>query len=98
MPLTTWKILLRRADQAGYHYVATFQRGREPEAGEHIERTVGDRTIKWTISEIFKDHSSRQGTVIFTVKVDETEEGQPEMNEARKIPEAVDTGRGPQSS
>jgi hypothetical protein len=60
MPLTTWKTLLRRADQVGYHYVATFQRGREPEVGAHIERTVGDRTIKWTISEIFKDRSSRQ--------------------------------------
>ena len=81
MPLTTWKILLRRADQAGYHYVATSQRGREPVVGEHIERTVGERTIKWTISEIFKDHSSRQGTLVFTVRVDETEEGQPEMNE-----------------
>jgi hypothetical protein len=81
MPLTTWKILLRRAGQAGYHYVATYQRGREPVLGEHIERTVGDRTIKWTISEISKDHSSRQGTVVFTVRVDETEEGQPEMNE-----------------
>ena len=80
MPLTTWKILLRRADQAGYHYVATYQRGREPVVGEHIERTVGDRTIKWTISEIFKDHSSRQGTVVFTVRVDETEEGRPEVN------------------
>jgi hypothetical protein len=82
MPLSTWKILLRRADQASYHYVATYQRGREPVVGEHIERSVGERTIKWTISEIFKDHSSRQGTVVFTVRVDETEEGEPEMNES----------------
>jgi hypothetical protein len=96
MPLTTWKILLRRADQASYHYVATIQRGREPEVGEHIERTVGARTIKWTISEIFKDHSSQQG--IFSVKVDETEEGKPEMNETRDTPAAIETGRDPQSS
>jgi hypothetical protein len=80
MPLTTWKILLRRAEQAGYHYVATFQRGRAPIVGEHIERTVGERTIKWTISEIFKGPSSIAGMAVFTVRVDETEEGRPEGN------------------
>jgi hypothetical protein len=83
---------------SGLSLRATFQRGREPEVGEHIERTVGARTIKWTISEIFKDHSSRQGTVVFTVKVDETEEGQPEMNETRETPATIETGRDPQSS
>jgi hypothetical protein len=33
------------------------------------------------------------GTVIFTVKVNEAEGG--EMNKAREIPEAIDTGRNP---
>jgi hypothetical protein len=78
MPLTTWKIFVRRADQPGYHYVATHQRGRVPEVGEHIERAAADRTIKWTISEIFHDHSSRGGLAVFTVRVDETEEGRTE--------------------
>jgi hypothetical protein len=76
MPLTTWKILLSRADQAGYHYVATHQRGRAPIVGEQIERTVGERTVKWTISEIFKDASCRPETA---VRVDETEEVRPEI-------------------
>ena len=61
MPLTTWKIFVRRADQAGYHYVATHQRGRAPGVGEHIERAVDGRTIKWTVSEIIEDHLSRSG-------------------------------------
>jgi hypothetical protein len=68
IPLTIWKILLRRADQAGHHYVATYQRGRAPIVGEYIERTVGERTIKWTISEIFKNPSSIAGTAVFTVR------------------------------
>ena len=60
----------------------TYQRGREPVVGEHIERTVDERTIKWTISEISKDPSSIAGTAVFTVRVDETEEGRSEGNES----------------
>src|ERR1019366_5741465 len=40
MPITTWKIMVRRAHQAGYHYVATHQRGRAPSVGEQIELAV----------------------------------------------------------
>jgi hypothetical protein len=79
MPLTTWKIPLRRVNQAGYHYVTTYQRGRAPIVGEKIERKVGEQTIKWTISEIFKEASSRPGTAVFTVRVDETEEARSEI-------------------
>ena len=74
MPIAIWKIMLRRSGQAGYHYVATHQRGRAPSVGEQIELVVQQRTIKWCISEIFKDHSTRSGTDVFTVRVDETEE------------------------
>jgi hypothetical protein len=71
MPLTTWKIMLRRVDQQGYHYVAAHQKGRAPIVGEHIELVVDGRTINWTVVEIFKDHSTRQGIDVFTVRVDE---------------------------
>jgi hypothetical protein len=30
MPIVTWKIMLRRANQDGYHYLATEQRGWAP--------------------------------------------------------------------
>jgi hypothetical protein len=66
--------MLRRSGQAGYHYVATHQRGRAPIVGEQIELVVQKRKIKWSVSEIFKDHSTRSGTDVFTVRVDETEE------------------------
>ena len=75
MPIAIWKIMLRRSGQAGYHYVATHQRGRPPSVGEQIELVVQKRTIKWSISEIVKDHSTRSGTDVFTISVDETEEG-----------------------
>jgi hypothetical protein len=33
MPLVTWKIMMRRADQEGYHYLTTQQRGWAPTGG-----------------------------------------------------------------
>jgi hypothetical protein len=71
MATTTWKIMLRRAEQAGYHYVSTHQRGRAPIVGEKIELVVDGCTVKWTVAEIFKDHLSREGMEIFTVRLDE---------------------------
>jgi hypothetical protein len=73
MPLTTWKIMVRRAEQARYHYVATHQKGRPPAVGEQIELVVEGQTITWTIAEISKDHSTREGIEVFTVRVDQTE-------------------------
>lgn len=72
MPIVTWKIMLRRANQEGYHYLATEQRGWAPIVGEQVKLVVEGRTVKWTIVEIFKDHSTRGGIDVFTVKVDET--------------------------
>ena len=74
MPFTTWKIMVRRADQTGYHYAATHQRGYAPSVGEEIEFAIEERLVKWTIAEIFKDHSTRAGMDVFTVRVDETEQ------------------------
>jgi hypothetical protein len=73
MPVTTWKIMARRADEADYHYVATHQRGRAPAVGEELELVVEKRLVKWTIAEISKDRSTR-GVDVFTVRVDETSE------------------------
>jgi hypothetical protein len=73
MPIATWKIMVRRNDQAGYHYVATHQKGRDPTVGEEIELVDNERTVKWTVAEIFKEHSTRAGIDVFTVRVDETE-------------------------
>jgi hypothetical protein len=74
MPITTWKIMVRRVHQAGYHYVATHQRGRAPTVGEQIDLAVeGRKQLQWTVAEIFKDHSAMGGIDVFTVRVDETE-------------------------
>jgi hypothetical protein len=72
MPIVTWKIMLRRANQDGHHYLATEQRGWVPVLGEQVKLVVEGRTVKWTIVDIFKDHSTREGRDVFTVKVDET--------------------------
>jgi hypothetical protein len=34
---------------------------------------VDRRTINWTVVEIFKDHSTRQGIEVFTVRVDDSD-------------------------
>jgi hypothetical protein len=73
MRIAMWKIMLRRAEQAGYHYVATHQKGRAPSVGEQIELEVNGRAVKWTIAEIFKDHLTREGVDVFTVRAEETE-------------------------
>jgi hypothetical protein len=73
MPWATWKIMLRRANQAGYNYVATHQRGRAPNVGEQIEIVAEGRTVKWTVAEVTKDHTAKGGKDVFTVRVDETE-------------------------
>jgi hypothetical protein len=72
MPLAVWKIMLRRDGQAGYHYVATHQKGWTPSVGEQIELVVEGQPVKMTIAETFKDHSTREGIDVFTVRVDET--------------------------
>ena len=73
MPITTWKIMLRRAGQAGYDYLKTEQKGWAPTAGERGKFSVEGRPVRWTIAEIFKDHTTREGTDVFTVRVDESE-------------------------
>ena len=65
--------MVRRADQAGYHYVATHQRGRAPSVGEQLELAADERKVKWTVTEVFKDHSTKAGTDVFTVRLDESE-------------------------
>jgi hypothetical protein len=72
MPLVTWKIMLRRADQEGYHYLTTQQRGWAPTVGEEVKLAVEGRAVKWTIVEILKDNSLSVDA--FTVKVDETKD------------------------
>lgn len=74
MPATKWKIMLRRAEQAGYHYVVTHQSRRAPNVGEQIELVVEGCSVKWSIAEIFKDHLSREGMEVFTVRADEAVE------------------------
>jgi hypothetical protein len=72
MPLVTWKIMLRRANQEGYHYLTTQQRGWAPTVGEEVKLAVEGRMVKWTIVEILEDNSLKVDA--FTVKVDETRE------------------------
>jgi len=72
MPATTWKIMVRRAGQARYHYATTLQKGYAPSVGEEVELAVDERII-WTVAEISNDHSTRARIDVFTVMVDETE-------------------------
>ena len=71
MPIVTWKIMLRRENQEGYQR-GTEQRGWAPIVGEQVKLVVEGRAVKLTIGDIFKDHSTREGIDVFTVKVDET--------------------------
>jgi hypothetical protein len=71
MPITTWKILLRRADQAGYHYVKTLYQGREPTEGEKIELRINGESVRGKVTEARKDVAG-PGADAFTVMVDET--------------------------
>jgi hypothetical protein len=71
MPITTWKILARRPEGAAHEYVTTYRRGRAPIVGEEIEIVVQERMVKWTVTDVVKDHSTR--VEVFTVRVDEVD-------------------------
>jgi hypothetical protein len=73
MPFTTWKIMARRTGQAGYHYLATLQKGRAPSVGEQIEFVADDCMVRCAVTEVFKERSARAGVDNFTVRVDEIE-------------------------
>jgi hypothetical protein len=46
MPVTTWKIMARRAEKPTINYLATHQRGRAPAVGEELELVVEKRLVK----------------------------------------------------
>jgi hypothetical protein len=71
MPLVTWKVLLRRSDQVGYHYVTTLHRASEPTVAETIHLRVNGEPMHGTVIEVPKDFSTRAGVGAFTVMADE---------------------------
>ena len=71
MPMTTWKIMLRRAGQAGYHYTGTQQVARAPIIGDEGKATVDGQEIRWKATEVYKDLTPRSDAEVFTVRVDE---------------------------
>jgi hypothetical protein len=71
MPLSTWKVLLRRSEQVGYHYVTTLHRAFEPTVGERIPLLVDGQTVLGTAIDVRKEFSTRAGVAAFTVMVDE---------------------------
>jgi hypothetical protein len=73
MPLVTWKVLLRRRDQVGYHYITTIHRASEPTAGEGIPLLIGGQSVRGTVIEVRKDFSTRSGRDVFTVMANEIE-------------------------
>jgi hypothetical protein len=73
MPVTTWKIMVWRADQGDYHYATTLQKRYAPSVGEEVELAI-DEQINWTVAEISKDHSTQARVDVFTVRVDQTEQ------------------------
>jgi hypothetical protein len=73
MPLSTWKVLLKRSDQIGYHYVTTLHRASEPTVSEDIELIIDSQQVRGTVIEVHKEFSSRSGVSAFTVMADERE-------------------------
>jgi hypothetical protein len=73
MSIATWKIMGRKAKQAGYHYLATYQRGYAPSVGEQVELVVDGHPAWWKVTAVFKDRSTMAGVENFTVRVDEPE-------------------------
>jgi hypothetical protein len=73
MPLATWKVLLRRSEQVGYHYVTTLHRAFEPTVGEQIPLIVDGQPVRTTAIDVRKDFSTMAGVDAFTVMTDETE-------------------------
>jgi hypothetical protein len=71
MPLATWKVLLRRSDQVGYHYATMLHRASEPTAAEEIHLLVDGQVVRGTVIEVHKDFSTRAGVDGFTVMADE---------------------------
>jgi hypothetical protein len=71
MPLATWKVLLRRSDQVGYHYVTTLHRASEPTVAETIHLRVNGQPMLGTVTEVRKDFSTTAGVGAFTVMADE---------------------------
>ena len=71
MPSATWKVLLRRSEQVGYHYVTTLHRAFEPTVGEQIPLLVDGQSVVGTAIEVRKDFSTRAGVAAFTVMADE---------------------------
>jgi hypothetical protein len=76
MPIATWKIMLRRTGQVGYHYAGTQQTGRPPVVGDKGKVTIDGQRIRWAVAEVFKDHKTRSGAEVFTVRVEEIKSGQ----------------------
>ena len=71
MPLATWKVLLKRGGEVGYHYVATLHRAFIPTVGEPISLLVDGQRLRGTTIEVRKDFSTRAGVDAFTVIADE---------------------------
>jgi hypothetical protein len=65
MPIVSWKVMLRRANQEDYHYSATEQRDGLPSWGSKSSLLSRGRRSNGPIVEIFKDHSTRQGIDVF---------------------------------
>ena len=73
MLLSTWKVLLKRSDQIGYHYATTLHRASEPTVSEDIELIIDSQRVRGTVIEVHKKFSSRSGVSAFTVMADERE-------------------------
>jgi hypothetical protein len=86
MPLVTWRVLLRRSDQVGYHYVTTIHRASEPIAGEEIPLLIGGQPLRGTVIDVRRGLSSRSGVDAFTVMAEEI---QPEIDWPNFRPKAA---------
>jgi hypothetical protein len=82
MPLTNWKVLLKRVDQAEHQYATILHRTSVPTEAEELHLRLEGRRLTCVIVDVHKDFVTRSGVEVFTVRANEiarpTVDGRPQ--------------------
>jgi hypothetical protein len=71
MPLTNWKVLLKRLDQVEHQYATTLHRTSVPNETEEVHLRLKGQRVMCLITDVHKDFITRAGVEVFTVRADE---------------------------
>jgi hypothetical protein len=71
MPLTNWKVLLKRLDQVEHQYATTLHRTSVPNETEEVDLRLEGQRVRCLITDVHKDFITRAGVEVFTVRADE---------------------------